>query len=210
MAVATDLDVVNAACALLSVEPLQSLGDEMPGGQAAQLLYDPVVEFCLGMAPWSFARRTRQLTRVTGVTSALGFSAIHKLPAERIGQPDRLLRDTSSSASPVQIYDYDEEGRVHSNEPVLYAQVTVRVLPSQWHPVFRLAVIHATAAALAEPLTGNSSMAQDLMQKSFGTPSESYRGGLMRAALNADARNTPARALPSLSNPLYNAWSSGG
>jgi hypothetical protein len=210
MALATHLDVLNAACALISVEPLQSMSDELPGGQAAQLLYDQTVDFCLGMAPWSFARQTKLLNRVEGETSMLGFAYIHVLPSGRIGPPDRLLSSLASGSGPVQAYDYDEEGRVHSDEQVLYAQFTARVVPSRWHPAFRMAVIHALAATMAEPLTGNGTLAQAMAERAFGTPSEAFRGGLMRAALSADARNTPARALPASSNPLLVAWSSGG
>jgi hypothetical protein len=209
MPIYTDLDVVNAACALLAVEPLQALDAETPGGQTVQALYDPVVELCLGMTPWSFARRIRQLAQVSGVTSTLGFSYIHALPAEMLGMPARLLADPTGMGGAIQQYDYDEERRVHSHAEILYAHYTARVVPALWHPVFRTAVIHAVAAALAEPLTGNSALAQDKKSDAFGTPSEGYRGGLMRAALAADAFATPARTLPAASNPLLNEWMAG-
>jgi len=210
MAITSDVDIVNAACALLGVDPLQSLTEELPGGQAAQALYGPIVDLCLGLTPWSFARRTRQCGRVAGVTSALGFSHVHQLPADRVGPPERLLCDPSRPNSVVWAYDYDEEGRVHTDCEILYAQYTARVMPGMWHPVFRTAVIHAVAAGFCELLTGNSAMAADLQAKAFGTASESYRGGLMRAALSADARATPARQLPASSNPLLVAWGSDG
>jgi hypothetical protein len=206
MPITADIDIVNAACALLSIDPLQSMGDEMPGGQAAQMLYDPIVELCLGLAPWSFSRRTGQCALLASVTSLLGYGYVHQLPADRIGLPDRLLADATVPGSAIQAFEYDEEDRVHSDWNPLYAQYTWRSLPGRWHPVFRTAVIHAVAAGFCELLTGNSGMAQDLHQKAFGTPSETYRGGLMRAALAADGRNTPARRLPEGSNPLLVAW----
>jgi hypothetical protein len=206
MAITSDLDIVNAACALLSVDPLQALTDELPGGQAAQTLYEPIIDLCLGLTPWSFARRTQQLGRLAGVTSPLGFAHVHQLPANRVGPPERLLADPSRPGSAVWAFDYDEEGRVHSDAEILYAQYTARVLPAMWHPVFRAAVIHAVAAGFCELLTGNSSMAAEMQAKAFGTPSEAYRGGMMRAALSADARATPARNLPAHSNPLLAAW----
>jgi hypothetical protein len=209
MPAVSHLDIVNAACALLSVEPLQSLSAELPGGQAAQLLYDPVIDLCLGLAPWSFARRTRQLGLIAGVTSDLGYPCIHQLPADRVGLPERLIEDRERVGRTLQDFDYDEEGRVHSGSAQLWAQYTARVLPAMWHPVFTSAAIHAVAAALAEPMTSNSGLADTLRAAAFGTPSESFRGGLMRAALSADARNTPARALPAHSNPLFLAWSGG-
>jgi hypothetical protein len=209
MATLDHLDIVNAACALLAADPLEGLDDETPGAQSAAALYFEVADFCLAMAPWSFARRTVQLGLLDGVVSNLGFNHVHQLPAELIGAPERLLRDPRLNASTVQAYDYDEERRVHSDWDPLYAQGTVRVTPGLWHPAFRMAVIHAAAAVLAEPLTGNSGMAETLHAKAFGTPSEAMRGGLMRAALNADGRVTPSRALPSHSNPLLAAWRGG-
>jgi hypothetical protein len=210
MAITSDLDIVNAACALLSVEPLQAMDEELPGGQAAQLLYAPIIDLCLGLAPWSFARRTRQCGLLAGVTSSLGFAHVHQLPADRVGPPERLLADPARPAAAVWAFDYDEEGRVHSDSKILYAQYTARVLPAMWHPVFRTAAIHAVAAGFCELLTGNSTMAAELQARTFGTPSEAYRGGLMRAALSADARATPARNLPAGSNPLLVAWATDG
>lgn len=209
MAITGDLDIVNAACALLSVDPLQSMSDDVPGGQAAQALYWPVVDLCLGLAPWGFARRRRQLARLSTVTSPLGFAHVHQLPPDRVGLPERLFEAGVPGGS-IQAFDYDEEARVHSDVEDLWAEFTCRVVPSMWHPVFRTAVIHAVAAVFCEPLTGNSAMTAELHARAFGTPSESYRGGLMRAALSADARATPARMLPSGSNPLLVAWNSDG
>lgn len=206
MPITDDIDIVNAACALLSVDPLQSMSDDMPGGQAAQTLYDPIVELCLGLAPWSFTRRTQQCGLLAAVTSNLGYSYVHQLPTGRIGLPERLLVDPIVPGSVIQAFEYDEEDRVHSNWNPVWAQYTVRPLPGRWHPVFRTAVIHAVAAGFCELLTGNSGMAKDLHEKAFGTPSEAYRGGLMRVALAADGRNTPARRLPEGSNPLLIAW----
>lgn len=206
----TDLDIVNAACAMLAVEPLQSLDDELPGGKAVQLLYRPVVDFCMTLAPWSFARRTRQCSRIASETSALGFAFVHQLPSDRIGLPDRLIVEYGDrTGRTLQAFDYDDNGRVHSDAEIVWAQYTARVAPNLWHPAFVTAVIHAVAAAFAEPLTGNSGLQEALHAKAFGTPSESWRGGVMRAALQADSRATPARTLPAWSNPLRNAWGGG-
>ncbi len=209
MPITSDLDIVNAACALLSVDPLQSMDEDMPGGQAAQALYRPIVDMCLGLSPWGFARRRRQLARLAGVTSPLGFTHVHQLPPDRVGLPERLLEAGVPGRS-IQAFDYDEEARVHSDVEDLWAEFTCRVVPGMWNPMFSTAVIHAVAAVFAEPLTGNSSMAAELHARAFGTPSEGFRGGLMRAALSADARATPARMLPAGSNPLLVAWNSDG
>lgn len=205
---ATDIEIVAAICARLSVEPIQSLDEDSLAGQQVAQIYYPLVDFCLGLAPWSFARRTRQLVLAPGVVSNLGFAYVHTLPAERIGPPERLIADVTRPDMTIQAFDYDEEGRVHSDYDPLYAQITIRPLPIGWAPMFREAVIAAGAAALAEALTGNSSLKSDLHAEAFGTPSEKFRGGKMGAALSADSRNTPARRLPS-NNPLLAAWGAG-
>ena len=54
MALLTPIDIINTACARIGEEPVQSLTEDLGGGQSASLIYDETVDFNLGLQPSGF------------------------------------------------------------------------------------------------------------------------------------------------------------
>src|SRR3954469_7973882 len=93
MSLLTGLDIVNAACAQIGEEPLQSLDDETDAGQSASLLYEDTVDFNLGIYVFSFSKQIRQFSRNDAGQPLGGFLYIFDMPPERIGDPIYMTDD---------------------------------------------------------------------------------------------------------------------
>ena len=62
MALTTNLDIVNAACAMFGEDAPQSFDDDLGNGQSAALLYESVLDFNLGLYLFSWSRQIFQLS----------------------------------------------------------------------------------------------------------------------------------------------------
>lgn len=211
MALLTVLDIVNTACAKIGEEPPQSLTDDLGGGQSASLLYEAVVDFNLGLQPsgFHFAREVRQLSELAGVTAFTGYDHVFEIPGATIGPPVYLTDDPSD---PHRRYDRFllTSGRIHASATPLYAMVNFRPDPHRWTGTFRMATISALAAELAMAIASDRNTMQTWQQTAYGTPSENFRGGQMRAALSEDGYANPPRAINVAQNPLERARRNGG
>jgi len=207
MALLTALDVINTACAMIGEEPVQSLTDDLGGGQSASLLYEAVVDFNLGLQPagFQFAREVRQLSRLAGVTAYTGYDHVFEVPGPFSGPPVFL---TDDPGDPDRRYDRFllTAGRVHASDDPLYAMVKFRPDPHRWTATFRMATMTALAAQLAFAIASDRNTMQIRQQEAYGSPSESFRGGLMRSALSEDGFANPPRRVTVARNPLEQAW----
>lgn len=204
MSLLTDLDIVNAACAMIGEEPLQSLEEEIDAGQAASLVYQTTVEFNLGIYLFSFSKQIRQLSRNDVGNPLAGFDYVYDLPAERIGDPIYLTDDPTNADR--RFTRYAIVGvQIHTSADPIYAMIRYRAAPHNWSPTFKAATIKAVAAEFAVPMTHDRALADQLRTAAYGTPSEQFRGGMIGAAIRADAYSTPPRA-QSQKNPLADAW----
>jgi hypothetical protein len=205
----TVLDIVNTACARIGEDPVESLTDDLGGGQSASLIYDETVDFNLGLQPsgFSFAREVRQLSKLTDATPLTGYEFVYDIPGTYTGlpvflsddvtDPDRRFRDFILTA-----------GQVHSDADPLFAMVKFRPDPSRWTGTFRTATITALAGKLAYAIASNRGTYSDFMQEAYGTPSENFRGGQIRVALSEDGFSNPPRRVQVDNNPLARAWRS--
>lgn len=205
MSLLEDLDIVNAACAMIGEEPLQSLDDETDAGQAAALVYETTVEFNLGLYLFSFSKQMRQLSRNDAGQPLAGYTLVFDLPAERIGDPIYLTDDPTNADR--RFTKYAIVGvQIHTSQDPIYAQIRYRASPHNWSATFKAATIKAIAAEFAVPMTHDRALAESLRAQAYGTPTEQFRGGMIGAAIRADAFSTPPRKQNRDDNPLENAW----
>jgi hypothetical protein len=206
MPLLTHLDIVNAACARIGEDPVQTMDDETPQGQAVSLIYEDVVDFNLSLTPFSWAQEPRACSRLANPSPLIGWAYAFDVPGEYFGAPYRL-RETAKGA-PLQ--DFELSGRqVHCDCQTLIADVRFRPEPNHWSAPFRSGTITALAARLAFAFASDDKMLQILNAEAYGTPSENCRGGMMRIAINEDARATPPKAMRADLNPLTAARYSG-
>lgn len=207
MALTTFADIINAACARIGEEPVQDFDDDLGGGQSALLIYEETVDFNLGLQPsgFYFAREVRQLSKVATATPFTGFEHVFDVPQPSLGPPVYLTDDPSD---PKRRYvDFLlTNNQVHAADNPLYAMIKFRPDPHRWSPVFRSATITAIAGHLAFAIASDRNTSQEMLTRAYGTPSENYRGGMMRVALNEDGFANPARSINVSANPLEEAW----
>jgi hypothetical protein len=209
MALLTNIDIVNAACAVIGAEPIGDFDEDTFGGQAASLIYEKIVDFNLSLTQFSFAREIRQLSKIDGATPLTGWTVVYDIPGSTIGAPLWLTDDTTDPDRRFTRYILTG-GRVHSDADPLFAMVRFRPDPRHWSATFRAATISAIAAEVAMALASDRQTHDTFMQKAYGTPSEQPRGGQMRAALTEDGIANPPRKPGWDNNPLTRAWRGGG
>ncbi len=188
-----NLDIINAACAMLGADPVQSLEDDVDGAGPAGVLYQHVVDFNLAVYPFTWARRHFQLS-VDDFAGELasGYRFAFDLPPDRLGQP-LYITDTVKDRER-RFHDYALVGdKVHADRNPLWAFCAFRPDPKDWDPLFRLATITAVASALALPLTSDRNARDDLARAAYGNLSENFKGGQIGAAIRSDAFSTPPR-----------------
>lgn len=207
MALLLALDIVNAACAQIGEEPLQSLDDETDAGQSASLLYQDVVDFNVGIYNFSFSKQLRQLSRSDGVSPLAGFLYAYDMPAERIGDPLYLTDDPTDPD--VRFTRYAIVGtKIHTSAEQIFAMIRFRPDPHNWSATFKAATITALASRLAMSLGHDRATADAKHVEAYGTPTEGFRGGQLGAAIRADAYSSPPRPQKRDRNPLTSSWKS--
>ena len=195
------LILCNRACARVGLDPFQTLDDDLPGGQSAGLVYAGLIDFLLGLYPWSWARTTRRLSRLTNVHAFAGFSYVFQLPGDRLNPPEKI---TTSPADPDAVVTNFvlEDDRLHANEPDLYARIAYAVPPSRWSSSFVEAATLALGAELIMAIAANEKKRDALRKDVYGSAQEQMRGGLIGVAIQADAYGSPSRRLRTERNPL--------
>lgn len=205
MALLQDLDIVNAACAMIGEEPLQSLDDETDAGQATSLIYQTILEFNLGLYLFSFSKQVRQLSKNDAGQPLAGYTIVYDMPAERIGDPIYVTDDPTNPYRRFTRYAIVNT-QIHADQDPLYAMIRFRPSPHTWTATFKAATIKSVASQLAIPMTHDRALAESLSREAYGTPQEAFLGGMMRAAIRADSFSTPPRSQNRSNNPLENAW----
>ncbi|MFK0330905.1 hypothetical protein ACIQUB_07255 [Rhizobium sp. NPDC090275] len=209
MSLLSVIDIVNTACARIGEDPVESLTDDLGGGQSASLIYDETVDFNLGLQPsgFSFAREVRQLSKLTDAEPLTGYAHVYDIPGAYTGLPVFLSDDATDPDCRFTRYILTG-GQVHSDADPLFAMVKFRPDPNRWTGTFKTATITALAGKLAYAIASNRGAYSDFMQEAYGTPSEGFRGGQMRVALSEDGFANPPRRVQVDRNPLTNAWRS--
>lgn len=192
MALTTDLDIVNAACAMFGDDAPLSFDADLGNGQSASVLYESVVEFNIGIYLFSFSRQIFPLSVDDAASPLSGYSHVFDLPPERIEPP---IYVTDDPTDPDRRYDrYVLIGdQVHAADNPLYAMCRYRPPVHRWSPTFRKATITSLASHLCLAMAHDKALSDQFRTQAYGTPSQDFRGGEMGAAIKADAFSTPPR-----------------
>ncbi|SNY93506.1 hypothetical protein SAMN04515647_3803 [Cohaesibacter sp. ES.047] len=202
-----ELEIVRAACNRIGLEAPEDLSSEVQSGITALRAYNLEARAALALYPWSFAQKLYRLSRSADAPIA-GYRHIHQLPVEDIVLgADRLIDDPTVEDD--NFTTYKKVGtRIYSNVEDLFAIMRVDAGPHLWNPIFAKAVSTGLAGFLAEAIASDGKTADRLIREAYGDPREERRGGLMRAAINADGYTTPNRRMRKGNNPLSAAYMS--
>ncbi len=209
MPLLTAIDIVNAAFNRIGEDPIETFEEDGGGEQDASLIYEEVVGFNLGLQPsgFTFAREVRQLSKLANQTPLTGFANVFDIPGPYSGLPVYLSDDITDPGRRFTGFILTG-GRVHSDADPLFAMVKFVPDPHRWTDTFRSATITAIASRLAFAVASDRNTQAELRQEAYGTQSENFRGGMMRAALAEDAFANPPRRADVDNNPLTRAWRS--
>jgi hypothetical protein len=190
MAIASDLeiDIINDALALVGHPAIHDLNGDSPASEAAARLFPAMMSQLISAYSWRFSMKQRQLVQnLTKPLAKYGFS--HVLPADRDGVPRRFYSDTMGTV----IKDWEiYTANVHTNSSVVYCDYLKQ---GALTGPFRNVIVRGLAADFAMPLCDDKGMRDRFHNETFGTSREGGKGGLMGAAMAADAQGAEARTL---------------
>ncbi|WP_062203485.1 hypothetical protein [Aureimonas sp. AU12] len=186
--------IVNRALVRIGQAPSFSLDDENFANGSIDGIWPDCVARCFSLHDWTFARRTRRLTRVAGENES-GWPYAFDLPGDRLGPPLKILRAVFPQDAVIR--DYAIEGnQLYASEPEVWARCKVDVDPAAWDAAFRSAFITALAARLAVPMQQDEGLASELEAMAFGSPAQGGTGGEFGRLIAQD------RAAGPISSPL--------
>lgn len=193
-ATVTREELVNAALSLLGSPAITSLDSDGDKERACvQAIKHTEGSAFASNYDWSFARRTRKLQRIDR-TPENGFRFAHEMPGDSTGGPIAILLDSRVPTSTLRDYSF-EDGLVTSDFEEIWCVYPAITDPAGWPGEFRTLFETLLASNLAIPIGHDPGLADYYKTMALGGTNEQRRGGLMGAALAADAHR---KTLPTL------------
>ena len=203
------VEIANKALISIGSAPIQTFDDSTPIATVVKSVYWDTVGWLLAVYPWSFTKKTEELTRLAipqdpadGMIGP-GWPYAYQFPADAIGEPLAYFRFPRAPRCATQEFDV-QGGLVYSRWDRLFAMSQYLVDPVDWTKPFTKAAIACLAAEYVVPVSGNSGMLESFQQKAWGSPQENFRGGFVGAAIRHDMRSQPSPLLTTY-DPLTQA-----
>lgn len=196
-----DLTIINAACGQIGADPIDALDDDTPSGQGIALIYDALLDYCVGLYEWPFATATRQLSQRADVTPLSGWTFVYALPGDRIEDP---IKCAPRADWPRQHFtDYViEGGDLHCDQDTMYALMRTRPEPIRMSATFRKTFQHALAGELAMAIASDKALRAQMIAEAFGPPTAMGCGGMMGSAIQAARKTQPSKGPATDYDPL--------
>lgn len=200
---AREIKIVSAALALLGVGPIQSFEEGTPAANSAALIWPVVKSQCLYCHPWRFTFKKRKLARLNE-TPVNEWTYAFQLPADSITMPRAVF--TSGNVGAPKTTDFEiYEGKLLSDYDEIWIDYQFEPAAEVWPEDFANLAVHALAAMLAIPMTGDKSRAEMFNEKAWGLPGEYGMGGLFAVARRTDSFGLAPRSLLEDGGPLLAA-----
>lgn len=183
----TDLSICSDALILLGAAPLSSFTEGSDTAQACDRLYPDVRDTILSTYVWSWTLKKSQLARLS--TNPLNeWSYAYQLPGDMLSGALAVFETNGSFERPIR-YGWEIYGdQLYTNMETVYIDYQSNVSESKMPPYFVRLLRTALASELAIVVTDQASKADYFRAMAYGSPGESGRGGMMREAMNIDAR----------------------
>jgi hypothetical protein len=192
----TDVGYCNRALNLVGEDPIASFEDGTDRARTAALQYTRVRDMLLTMAVWNFARRKRQLSRLS--TDPINeYQYQYQLPSDLLAGPDAVYNSSATGVQPLQL-GWEIFGQtVYTNETTIYIDYRYRPDESRFPEWFGALLVLALAGAFAKGITDQNDLAALYNQQAFGTPSEGMRGGYFRTCTQINRQTANTLVVPS-------------
>ena len=190
----TSLSICSDALILLGAAPISSFTEGSDAAQACDRLYPNVRDTILSNYLWSWSVKKEQLGRLSFVPVD-EWKYAYQLPGDMLSGVIALFQSSGTGQSPVR-YGWEIYGdQVYTNFEQVFIDYQGTVNESKMPPYFVELLTTALAARIAFVITDQISKADYFRALTYGSPSDSGRGGLMREAMNVDSRGKPPQVI---------------
>jgi hypothetical protein len=183
----TDVSICSDALILLGAEPITSFTDGSDSAQACSRLYPDLRDTIISSYVWSWSLKKSQIARLS--TAPINeWQYAYQLPGDMLSGVLAVF-ETAGTTERSRRYGWEIYGeQLFTNMETVYIDYQQSIVESKMPVYFVRLLRTAMAAELAIVITDQASKSDYFRAQAFGTPMENGRGGLMREAMNIDAR----------------------
>jgi len=183
----TDLSICSDALISLGASPLSSFTEGSDTAQACDRLYPDLKNTLLSTYVWSWSLAKIQLARLSA-TPINEWKYAYQMPGDHLTGALAVF-ETSGTAQRSVRYGWEIYGdQLVSNMETVFIDYQQTIAEAKMPNYFVRLLKTALAAELAIVITDQIGKADYFRGIAFGSPGENGRGGLMREAMNIDAR----------------------
>jgi hypothetical protein len=183
----TDLSICSDALILLGASPISSFTEGTDTAQACDRLYPDLRDTMLSTYVWSWTLKKSQIARLS--TNPINeWQYAYQLPGDMLSGVLAVF-ESNSTTERSRRYGWEVYGdQLYTNMETVYIDYQASVSETKMPNYFVRLLRTALAGELAIVVTDQAAKADYFKAQAFGSPGENGRGGLMREAMNIDAR----------------------
>ena len=183
----TDLSICSDALILLGASPISSFTEGTDTAQACDRLYPDLRDTMLSTYVWSWTLKKSQIARLS--TNPINeWQYAYQLPGDMLSGVLAVF-ESNSTTERSRRYGWEVYGdQLYTNMETVYIDYQASVAETKMPNYFVRLLRTALAGELAIVVTDQAAKADYFKAQAFGSPGENGRGGLMREAMNIDAR----------------------
>jgi len=183
----TDLSICSDALILLGASPISSFTEGSDAAQACDRLYPDLRDTMLSTYVWSWTLKKSQIARLS--TNPINeWEYAYQLPGDMLSGVLAVF-ETSGTNERSRRYGWEVYGdQLYTNMETAFIDYQATISETKMPNYFVRLLRTALAGELAIVVTDQAAKADYFRAQAFGSPGENGRGGLMREAMNIDAR----------------------
>tara|TARA_R100001443_G_scaffold51886_1_gene63686 strand:+ start:722 stop:1339 length:618 start_codon:yes stop_codon:yes gene_type:complete len=183
----TDLSICADALILLGAAPISSFTEGTDTAQACDRLYPDLKNTLLSTYVWSWTLKKVQLQRLSD-TPINEWKYAYQMPGDHLTGALAVFESDGTAQRSVR-YGWEIYGdQLVTNMETVYIDYQTTLAETAMPNYFVRLLRTALAAELAIVITDQSSKADYFRALAYGGAADNGRGGLMREAMNIDAR----------------------
>jgi hypothetical protein len=183
----TDLSICSDALILLGASPISSFTEGSDAAQACDRLYPDLRDTMLSTYVWSWTLKKSQISRLS--TNPINeWEYAYQLPGDMLSGVLAVF-ETNGTNERSKRYGWEVYGdQLYTNMETAFIDYQASISETKMPNYFVRLLRTALAGELAIVVTDQATKADYFKAQAFGSPGENGRGGLMREAMNIDAR----------------------
>lgn len=187
----TDVDIANNSLVRLGSKPVNSMSVTTGTDKeiAVAVIYQQQKEALLAMHSWRFSMNKVQLARVVG-TPVNEWLYAYQLPTAMLSGPRAVFNSGQRGAAPITEFEIFGD-KLFTDQEEIYVDYQIDVDASKLPPWWVELLILACCGSFAPLVTDSTKLAQEYLQRAFGTPQEGMRGGYFQIAVGINAAMNP-------------------